>query len=481
MRRFNLTVFTWFLAFFGRPRRAFVLRGLPAVVCAACFGLPGVGHAQATFIGLGTLPGCYDSIAYGVSADGWMVVGRSEPAGAFRWTTATGMLGLGHLPGSSSSEADAVSADGSVAVGYDRGIDGDTVVRWTLGNGISSLGFAGEARDVSADGSVVVGERYSDTTEAFRWTSDAGAMGLGFLPGGIYSYALGVSADGSTIVGGASTAERADDAFRWTSGAGMVSLVTLPGVWDSEAFAASADGSVIVGYATDQEAGTQAFRWTASEGMVLLGTPIGVIGETIAYAVSADGSVIVGESSDYSARVDDAFIWDPVHGMRLLKDVLVEDYGLDLTGWELQWARGISGDGRTIVGNGVNPSGQVEAWIALLSPLGPRPQCSDGIDNDGDGFIDYPNDPGCASPTSPTESPACQDGIDNDGDGGIDFDGGASTNHGLALGPRDVNCVGQPSRDYESLTPTCGLGAELAIVVPLLMALRRRRRLSGGR
>src|SRR3989344_6891660 len=27
------------------------------------------------------------------------------------------------------------------------------------------------------------------------------------------------------------------------------------------------------------------------------------------------------------------------------------------------------------------------------------PQCSDGLDNDNDGLIDYPNDPGCLSPT----------------------------------------------------------------------------------
>jgi large repetitive protein len=58
------------------------------------------------------------------------------------------------------------------------------------------------------------------------------------------------------------------------------------------------------------------------------------------------------------------------------------------------------------------------------------PQCSDGYDNDGDGFIDYPYDPGCSSPTDTTEDdecpggttcPACGNGIDDDGDGRIDF------------------------------------------------------------
>jgi len=60
----------------------------------------------------------------------------------------------------------------------------------------------------------------------------------------------------------------------------------------------------------------------------------------------------------------------------------------------------------------------------------PVPQCMDGIDNDGDGKIDFPADPGCTSPGDNTENTdggggggtaLCADGIDNDGDGKIDF------------------------------------------------------------
>lgn len=58
--------------------------------------------------------------------------------------------------------------------------------------------------------------------------------------------------------------------------------------------------------------------------------------------------------------------------------------------------------------------------------VGPHmPQCSDGIDNDGDGKIDFPDDLGCTSAEDDTEdslpAPACSDGRDNDGDGKIDF------------------------------------------------------------
>src|SRR5437660_54143 len=55
-------------------------------------------------------------------------------------------------------------------------------------------------------------------------------------------------------------------------------------------------------------------------------------------------------------------------------------------------------------------------------------ECSDGIDNDLDGLIDFPFDPGCESELDSREERlatprACSDGVDNDGDGRIDFDG----------------------------------------------------------
>ena len=51
-------------------------------------------------------------------------------------------------------------------------------------------------------------------------------------------------------------------------------------------------------------------------------------------------------------------------------------------------------------------------------------QCSDGIDNDMDGDIDFPQDVGCADAADDDEGQIaivqCNDGIDNDGDGLID-------------------------------------------------------------
>jgi hypothetical protein len=88
--------------------------------------------------------------------------------------------------------------------------------------------------------------------------------------------------------------------------------------------------------------------------------------------------------------------------------------------------------------------------------------CDDGVDNDGDGDVDTA-DPGCFGPGWVSESPACSDGLDNDGDGGTDFDGS----------PPDDYC----DTAYQNAeAPGCGLGAELAWLLPLLAAARRRRR-----
>jgi hypothetical protein len=59
----------------------------------------------------------------------------------------------------------------------------------------------------------------------------------------------------------------------------------------------------------------------------------------------------------------------------------------------------------------------------------PQPECNDGIDNDGDGFVDYPFEPGCYDATDGEElddcpsgpgCPQCSNGIDDDGDGDVD-------------------------------------------------------------
>ena len=189
-------------------------------------------------------------------------------------------------------------------------------------------------------------------------------IGLGDLAGGgFWSEAYGVSSDGSVVVGKGSPAGN-HEAFRWTSGGGISGLGDLAGgIVYSEARGVSSDGSVVVGRSSSTS-GYEAFRWTSGGGIIGLGDLAGGSFDSYARDVSSDGSIAVGRGS--SASGDEAFIWDATNGMQSLSDILTNDFGLDLTGWVLSSAEGISDDGLTIVGYGINPSGYDEAWIATL-------------------------------------------------------------------------------------------------------------------
>jgi len=86
-----------------------------------------------------------------------------------------------------------------------------------------------------------------------------------------------------------------------------------------------------------------------------------------AAGVSADGSVIVGTAT--SSTSNEAFIWEEANGMRELDQVLGQ-LGVDLAGWRLISAVGVSADGLTITGSGTNPSGVREPWIAVVPEPG---------------------------------------------------------------------------------------------------------------
>ena len=58
---------------------------------------------------------------------------------------------------------------------------------------------------------------------------------------------------------------------------------------------------------------------------------------------------------------------------------------------------------------------------AFVSDYTKVAQCSDGVDNNGDGKTDYPNDPGCSSSSDATETAQCSDFDDNDDDGIADY------------------------------------------------------------
>jgi hypothetical protein len=80
----------------------------------------------------------------------------------------------------------------------------------------------------------------------------------------------------------------------------------------------------------------------------------------------------------------------------------------------------------------------------------------------------------CDTPGQVWEHAQCQDGLDNDGDGALDFDGGLSF-LGSALAPPDPQCEARPWRIIERPSLVCGLGHELVLVLVGWASLRRRR------
>jgi probable HAF family extracellular repeat protein len=337
---------------------------------------PASALAQPSFWGLGDLAGGADSSsAYAVSDDGSTAVGFSQSASgpeAFRWTSGSGMVGLGDLPGGSfGSSAWDVSADGSVVVGFGHSSSGAEAFRWTSGSGVVGLGdlpggtFNSNSTGVTSDGAMVVGRGETAIgSEAFLWTS---AGGLGFLAGqssGYENIPSGISANGSRVPGTV-ILMGSSRAFLWQATGPLLDLGTPLFYDQSTASGISADGTTVVGQGYNSSNGeSEAARWTSATGMVGLGTLDGFYGsQGDARAASADGSIVVGYS-DYQLGYA-AFIWDETHGMRRLRDVL-SGYGLDLSGWTLTAATGISADGRVIVGDGTNPGGDPEAWMAVL-------------------------------------------------------------------------------------------------------------------
>lgn len=346
--------------------------------------------AAASFTGLGDFPGGrFLSSATDVSADGTVVVGSGTREGgrrgmgtseAFRWTASTGLVGLGELPGGDvTSSAIAVSADGTFVVGNSFSDLGPEVFRWDgvmgmLGLGSSSPdGVFASARGISADGSIIIGQGITPSfgNQAFRWDAANGANSLGDLPGdGSYSDAAALSADGSVVVGYGSV-DFADRPFRWDAINGMTELSILPGLAESHATGISADGTVVIGVAYIPVSGsltTKSFRWDTTRGVFFLDDIEDPSQQVLATDVSADGSIIVG-SGFGTAGVQGAAIWDEANGWREL-DVVLATLGVDLTGWGLSYARAISADGRVIVGEGRNPNGDLEAWVAVIPEPG---------------------------------------------------------------------------------------------------------------
>lgn len=354
-------------------------RVAPALLTLA---LCGTAQGQTGFFPLADLPGgASNSQAFGVSADGRVVVGMGSISGgvrAVRWVEGGAPESLGNIPDGFGSLANGTNADGGVVVGTGFTATGFMAFRWEdgamellgdlPGGAASSFGSR-----VSGDGSVVVGDSSSKMSrEAFRWTASGGMVGLGDFEGGTaMSAAMDVSADGSALVGYGASAN-GFEAFRWTASDGLVALGDLPGGGHfAQGVGVSSGGDFVVGRSLSGS-GQEAFLWSAGAGLQGLGDLEGGRFESVANGVTEDGSLVVGRGT--SAAGAEALVWTPSTGTMRLADYLTDEAGLDLSGWRLLDATGVSADGSVIVGFGLAPGAGQQAWMARLREAAPCPE-----------------------------------------------------------------------------------------------------------
>jgi len=393
---------------------------------SAAFGVSDDG----TIIVGHSIDGSGDAMAvlYEVASGSLSAIDR--PAG---WATSTGLGVDIDSGGSVHITGEGRNSYGNMQAFYYSSVGGGTftAIPFLDGAAPETGTSAGNRLRVADDGeAMVVGRssRGSDPDHAFRWrtTSPGGSLDLGDVPPSIdisYAQDLGFFLDAQSairtrVVGTGFTSYpyggSRPGAFSWSSQTSINSFLGFldsSPTNDSQSFArgVSADARYIVGNGTYESfcgLNLQAYLYDVTDqdpedtgapkrplqlcadpnypNSRLLGYVPGHEGFSEALAVALDGSVVVGCARSvidagggdcyYGEEDAVAMIWDPYNGARALKAVLENDYGLDLSGWVLIEARGISADGTVIAGTG-EFNGVSRGWVATVGPMGPVGAC----------------------------------------------------------------------------------------------------------
>lgn len=276
------------------------------------------------------------TIIRGSSANGKVLAGTSRNAEdmlqGFYWTSAGGIIPIEHVPNARSASVSGISANGSTIVGT-------SIVA------CPECDTSGIIVDCASDCNSIV----ATYREAFIWTEESGPITLGTLRD---------PPEPITIEA--------------TSGEGVpVTLSLGPSTPQStHALGVSGDGSTVFGYAVGHGP-SQGFTWSADTGIQPLPGLTGNNGMFFPLDATADGSVVVGgiggSCGTNCFSGPGAVIWDELNGTRLLKSVLINQYGLgeEIGDLFLEHATYISADRRTIAGR-VDRTQGGGTWIVRL-------------------------------------------------------------------------------------------------------------------
>mgnify|MGYP001392505554 CR=1 FL=1 len=200
-----------------------------------------------------------------------------------------------------------MNSDGSVIVGTNLY---NQAVIWNSSEGIIIVGD-GEFWSVSEDGKVA-GSLLNDfgKEEAAIWENGSITF-LGNIPNGnacdaFYSSGLGMSSDGSTVVG-MGWINCGVEAFVWNTVSGMIGLGQLNGN-NTKAQAVNGNGSLIGGWAENNSGTRQSCVWDLEGNSTLIGSlsPWSDAGEVTAF--TNDGLKIVGYGASTGGNDTEAYI-----------------------------------------------------------------------------------------------------------------------------------------------------------------------------
>ena len=353
---------------------------------AVLFGslCPLMGQTQ--FFPLGFLGSTGPSEANALTRDGTKAIGYSysgtaNAGNAACWWTSAGIVAVPGQENWFDTSAYGIAADGSVIVGEGNSTLGAQFAwYWTpMGGQLQKIQFpsaqlSSAAQSVSGDGRVVVGTATSPNTlqsKAFRW--DRSQTMAVFLPpyppstvpnGG----AAGVSDDGRRVVGWVQTGLSTQAAARWDDGGNPV-LFSQAGdaTVAVSANGISPDGSTVVGSGLNTVTGKGVgFKWTAAGGVVALPNPTTgfyAIDGATAIKVSGDGRVIVGYGVNVAGD-DEAIFW--VNGQPYRVYDVATAGGVLPDRWEPFRAYGVDYFGNSICGYGRATSGKLEAYVLII-------------------------------------------------------------------------------------------------------------------
>ncbi|MGZ4982731.1 MAG: putative Ig domain-containing protein, partial [Chthoniobacterales bacterium] len=341
------------------------------------------------FFGVGICGGAISSEVNGVAANGATYLGAvgncGNPPVFTNQTAATlfkpdgSIVVLPQNNPSATTTATGISADGKIKSG-----GSDVACYWDANNQYHPLptnnsNVENAAYAVSRDGSTIGGDLPAvegssphAVADASLWaTGGTGYTNLGRPASYDLAQVRALSADGQLSCGNMTRYEDVqlgitglERAFVQRAGGGIEVLPAVNALDIAGAYGivnAPQVGIAIVGMSGDQ-----AILWNDLQSISYLNVPSGA---GIAVGIDNSARFVTGWTTDKNTGEETAVMWEDTGFRGTIQGILQNIYKVNIGLWKPNTAFCISGDGYTVGGQGINPNGKAEGFIAILPPI----------------------------------------------------------------------------------------------------------------